>query len=125
MNVGRPERTLRLAPNLNTPYAGITRIRSQGSMAKRAILSAGYHRLPWSLNRPKRLGLFKCEARPQTALATPVQGISAASSPLATCSLFSACGHTMLCFPSSTSSVISWPRCAGRQCITWAPCFAC
>src|SRR5271170_6746343 len=33
-------------------------------------------------------------------------------------SLFSPCCHTTECFPSITSSVISTPRCAGRQCIT-------
>ncbi len=37
---------------------------------------------------------------------------------------FSACGKTTDCGPSSTSSVISSPRCAGRQCITSAPGFA-
>ena len=36
------------------------------------------------------------------------------------CSRFSAWSNTMLRSPSSTSSVISSPRCAGRQCITHA-----
>ena len=36
------------------------------------------------------------------------------------CSRFSASSHTALCGPSITSSVISCPRCAGRQCRTTA-----
>ena len=36
------------------------------------------------------------------------------------CSRFSASSHTALCGPSMTSSVISWPRWAGRQCSTTA-----
>ena len=36
------------------------------------------------------------------------------------CSRFSASSHTALCGPSMTSSVISCPRCAGRQCSTTA-----
>ncbi len=42
------------------------------------------------------------------------------SSAFCACSRFSASSHTALCGPSMTSSVISWPRCAGRQCSTTA-----
>ena len=42
------------------------------------------------------------------------------SSAFCACSRFSASSHTALCGPSMTSSVISCPRCAGRQCSTTA-----
>ena len=42
------------------------------------------------------------------------------SSAFCACSRFSASSHTALCGPSITSSVISCPRCAGRQCSTMA-----
>src|SRR4029079_12273060 len=52
--------------------------------------------------------------------ATPLCLSSHTSSAFCACNRFSASSHTALCGPSMTSSVISCPRCAGRQCRTTA-----
>ena len=50
--------------------------------------------------------------------------MSQSRSAFCVCSRFSAWSHTTECGPSITSSVISWPRCAGRQCSTMQSGFA-
>ncbi len=63
-------------------------------------------------------------ARSQSRLAAyhghPSAWTRRSSSAFCTCSRFSACCHAADCGPSSTSPVISSPRCAGRQCRTIA-----
>ena len=66
--------------------------------------------------RPARVALF---GAPWTA-GHRDRSSSHTSSAFWACSRFSASSHTALAGPSITSSVISSPRCAGRQCSTMA-----
>src|SRR5262249_48230103 len=77
-----------------------------------------------NLTPPKQRSLIqRYHVLPQCAIMSPpphCPHISTAISPFWKCSRFSASSNTTDCGPSSTSSVISTPRYAGRQCITIA-----